>query len=134
MAADSLQQRQCSLSLLAGHVPDGRDPRGDVLAGNLQHEILAAHDAGWRLWWVAGVWGAGKLSQTRFFSRQAFLVLTLPCPSVFGAGIAIGLVTMLQIDFTSPLTHNISGTAKVGLDFFCLIFCELPCLTFAYLP
>lgn len=27
-------------------------------------------------------------------------------------GIAIGLVTMWQIDVTSPLTHNISGTAK----------------------
>lgn len=27
-------------------------------------------------------------------------------------GVAIGLVTMLQIKFTSPLTHNISGTAK----------------------
>lgn len=28
-------------------------------------------------------------------------------------GIAIGLVTMLQIRVTSPLTHNISGTSKV---------------------
>jgi GDP-fucose transporter C1 len=27
-------------------------------------------------------------------------------------GVAIGLVTMLQIKYTSPLTHNISGTAK----------------------
>eukprot|EP01147_Barroeca_monosierra_P009788 gene9788-1985_t len=27
-------------------------------------------------------------------------------------GIAIGLVTMLQINVTSPVTHNISGTAK----------------------
>lgn len=31
------------------------------------------------------------------------------------AGIAIGLVTMMQIKATSPLTHNISGTAKVRL-------------------
>lgn len=29
------------------------------------------------------------------------------------AGIAIGIVTMWQIQVTSPLTHNISGTAKV---------------------
>jgi len=27
-------------------------------------------------------------------------------------GIAISLVTMLQIKYTSPLTHNVSGTAK----------------------
>lgn len=29
-------------------------------------------------------------------------------------GFAIGIVTILQIKFTSPLTHNISGTAKSG--------------------
>jgi GDP-fucose transporter C1 len=28
------------------------------------------------------------------------------------SGIAIGLVSMLQITVTSPLTHNISGTSK----------------------
>jgi GDP-fucose transporter C1 len=29
-------------------------------------------------------------------------------------GFAIGIVTIMQIKFTSPLTHNISGTAKSG--------------------
>ena len=29
-------------------------------------------------------------------------------------GIAIGYVTALQIQVTSPLTHNVSGTAKAG--------------------
>jgi GDP-fucose transporter C1 len=27
-------------------------------------------------------------------------------------GFAIGIVTVMQINYTSPLTHNISGTAK----------------------
>lgn len=31
-------------------------------------------------------------------------------------GFAIGLVTVLQVKFTSPLTHNISGTAKAGVQ------------------
>lgn len=30
-------------------------------------------------------------------------------------GFAIGFMTSLQIKVTSPLTHNISGTAKVSL-------------------
>lgn len=31
-------------------------------------------------------------------------------------GIAIGLATMLQIKYTSPLTHNVSGTAKSSVQ------------------
>ena len=31
-------------------------------------------------------------------------------------GFAIGIVTVLQIKATSPLTHNISGTAKAALQ------------------
>jgi GDP-fucose transporter C1 len=31
-------------------------------------------------------------------------------------GFAIGLVTVLQVKATSPLTHNISGTAKAGVQ------------------
>jgi len=31
-------------------------------------------------------------------------------------GYAIGLVTVLQVKATSPLTHNISGTAKAAVQ------------------
>lgn len=31
-------------------------------------------------------------------------------------GFAIGLVTVMQIKATSPLTHNISGTAKAAVQ------------------
>ena len=31
-----------------------------------------------------------------------------------GTGFAIGLVTVMQVKATSPLTHNISGTAKAA--------------------
>ena len=31
-------------------------------------------------------------------------------------GFGIGLVTMLQVNATSPLTHNISGTAKAAVQ------------------
>jgi solute carrier family 35 (GDP-fucose transporter), member C1 len=31
-------------------------------------------------------------------------------------GFAIGIVTVLQIKATSPLTHNISGTAKAAVQ------------------
>ncbi len=31
-------------------------------------------------------------------------------------GFAIGLVTVLQVKATSPLTHNISGTAKASVQ------------------
>jgi GDP-fucose transporter C1 len=53
-----------------------------------EHEMLAEFD---------------KLSSVYFWA-----MMTLG--GIFG--VAIGLVTMLQIKFTSPLTHNISGTAK----------------------
>jgi solute carrier family 35 (GDP-fucose transporter), member C1 len=33
-----------------------------------------------------------------------------------GFGFLIGIVTILQIKLTSPLTHNISGTAKAGVQ------------------
>lgn len=41
-------------------------------------------------------------------------------------GFAIGTVTGLQIQFTSPLTHNISGTAKAAVQtvIACLYFKE----------
>ena len=44
--------------------------------------------------------------------------------NVTGAtGFAIGLVTVMQVKATSPLTHNISGTAKAAVQVrFCLIF------------
>eukprot|EP00600_Ochromonadales_sp_CCMP1393_P010911 CAMPEP_0175015452 /NCGR_PEP_ID=MMETSP0005-20121125/11182_1 /TAXON_ID=420556 /ORGANISM="Ochromonas sp., Strain CCMP1393" /LENGTH=328 /DNA_ID=CAMNT_0016272421 /DNA_START=69 /DNA_END=1055 /DNA_ORIENTATION=- len=39
------------------------------------------------------------------------------CMSVTGAmGFAIGLVTVMQVKATSPLTHNISGTAKAAVQ------------------
>ncbi len=31
-------------------------------------------------------------------------------------GFAIGLVTVMQVNATSPLTHNISGTAKASVQ------------------
>lgn len=31
-------------------------------------------------------------------------------------GFAIGLVTVMQVKATSPLTHNISGTAKASVQ------------------
>jgi hypothetical protein len=31
-------------------------------------------------------------------------------------GFAIGLVTVMQVKATSPLTHNISGTAKAAVQ------------------
>eukprot|EP00055_Hartaetosiga_balthica_P002998 m.6040 g.6040 ORF g.6040 m.6040 type:complete len:333 (-) comp2535_c0_seq1:373-1371(-) len=47
-------------------------------------------------------------SSTDAMSLSFWLLMTLA--GIFG--IAIGLVTMLQIQVTSPVTHNISGTAK----------------------
>jgi GDP-fucose transporter C1 len=37
-------------------------------------------------------------------------------------GFAIGLVTVLQVKATSPLTHNISGTAKAAVQVMLLSF------------
>ena len=44
--------------------------------------------------------------------------------NVTGAtGFAIGLVTVMQVKATSPLTHNISGTAKAAVQVsFCWTF------------
>ena len=44
------------------------------------------------------------------FLRSAYFWMMMTMSGVFG--IAIGYVTGLQIKVTSPLTHNISGTAK----------------------
>lgn len=41
-------------------------------------------------------------------------------------GFAIGFMTSLQIKVTSPLTHNISGTAKVSVTIENVLICELP--------
>jgi hypothetical protein len=39
------------------------------------------------------------------------------CMTVTGfMGFAIGLVTVMQVKATSPLTHNISGTAKAAVQ------------------
>lgn len=42
-------------------------------------------------------------------------------------GIAIGYVTALQIQVTSPLTHNVSGTAKAGAQtvLACVVYSEV---------
>ena len=55
------------------------------------------------------------LSDLRWLIPQMVLGRCLfACLPAWRVGIAIGLVTMLQIKVTSPLTHNISGTSKVG--------------------
>jgi GDP-fucose transporter C1 len=38
-------------------------------------------------------------------------------------GFAIGLVTVMQVRATSPLTHNISGTAKAAVQVRDLYLC-----------
>ena len=64
------------------------------------------------------------LAQFRYWGSSAFWGL-LVTAGVFG--IAIGYVTALQIQVTSPLTHNISGTAKAGAQtvLACVIFSEV---------
>lgn len=54
----------------------------------------------------------GELGQLASFSRLSDLTFwgMMTLGGVFG--FAIGYVTGLQIKFTSPLTHNVSGTAK----------------------
>ena len=47
-----------------------------------------------------------------FYSLKFWLVMTLA--GVFG--FLIGIVTIAQISLTSPLTHNISGTAKASVQ------------------
>jgi GDP-fucose transporter C1 len=67
----------------------------------------------WIMMTIAGLFGRRTMEMGEGCWRYFGGLLTSrlnPFP-----GIAIGLVTMLQINVTSPLTHNISGTAKVGL-------------------
>jgi hypothetical protein len=47
-----------------------------------------------------------------------FLSLTFWAAMVLSGvmGFAIGLVTVMQVRATSPLTHNISGTAKAAVQ------------------
>lgn len=47
-----------------------------------------------------------------FFSFSFWLVMNMA--GIFG--FLIGIVTIAQISLTSPLTHNISGTAKAGVQ------------------
>lgn len=45
------------------------------------------------------------------------------CMTVTGVmGFGIGLVTVMQVKATSPLTHNISGTAKAAVQVSCIFF------------
>ena len=51
------------------------------------------------------------------FSAQFFSVIFWTAMSVAGFfGFSIGIVTVLQIKATSPLSHNISGTAKAAVQ------------------
>ena len=63
------------------------------------------------------------LRSFRFWHSSMFWGL-LVTAGVFG--IAIGYVTALQIQVTSPLTHNVSGTAKAGAQtvLACVVFSQ----------
>lgn len=50
-----------------------------------------------------------ELKQFQYWTSLGFWTILL---SSGVCGIAIGYVSSLQIKFTSPLTHNVSGTAK----------------------
>ncbi|CAI8049421.1 GDP-fucose transporter 1 [Geodia barretti] len=65
----------------------------------------------------------GTLRSFRFWNNPMFWGLIVTA-GVFG--IAIGYVTALQIQVTSPLTHNVSGTAKAGAQtvLACAVFSE----------
>uniref|UniRef100_A0A1I8H0M7 TPT domain-containing protein n=1 Tax=Macrostomum lignano TaxID=282301 RepID=A0A1I8H0M7_9PLAT len=52
---------------------------------------------------------AGAVAGSQLISSAAFWLVMLASGVL---GFAIGYVTGLQIQFTSPLTHNVSGTAK----------------------
>lgn len=45
-------------------------------------------------------------------------------------GFAIGLVTVMQVKATSPLTHNISGTAKAAAQVIFVYFFNFYLLNF----
>jgi len=50
-------------------------------------------------------------------TEKLFSVVFWSCMTVTGCmGFAIGLVTVMQVKATSPLTHNISGTAKAAVQ------------------
>lgn len=63
------------------------------------------------------------LAQFPFWKSPSFWSILLTS-GIFG--IAIGYVSSLQIKFTSPLTHNVSGTAKACAQTVlgCLIYSE----------
>lgn len=62
------------------------------------------------LLFVSGLFGELKTVQDYADLNTAYFWLFLPIGGL--CGFAIGYVTTLQIKITSPLTHNISGTAK----------------------
>lgn len=49
---------------------------------------------------------------SKFLSPTFWVAMTLSGVM----GFAIGLVTVMQVRATSPLTHNISGTAKAAVQ------------------
>lgn len=65
-----------------------------------------------------------ELSQFKYWDSAGFWTILL---SSGICGIAIGYVSSLQIKFTSPLTHNVSGTAKSCAQTVmgCLIYSEV---------
>ena len=62
---------------------------------------------------------------------KLFSMFFWSCMTVTGCmGFAIGLVTVMQVKATSPLTHNISGTAKAAVQV--LYFCPFVFFYFFY--
>lgn len=52
-------------------------------------------------------------------TAKLFSLVFWSCMTLTGCmGFAIGLVTVMQVKATSPLTHNISGTAKAAVQVF----------------
>lgn len=64
------------------------------------------------------------LREFKFWGNSLFWGLLITA-GVFG--IAIGYITALQIQVTSPLTHNVSGTAKAGAQtvLACVVYSEV---------
>ena len=70
------------------------------------------------------VMGEGKvLYEFKFWWNATFWGLIVTAGTF---GIAIGYITALQIQVTSPLTHNVSGTAKAGAQtvLACVVYSE----------
>lgn len=67
---------------------------------------------------------AKALQEFKFWGVPVFWGL-LVTAGVFG--IAIGYITALQIQVTSPLTHNVSGTAKAGVQtvLACVVYSQI---------